>query len=358
MTKRDSRSPKSRPSTLAQSILSYRAFDFRNQLGAIDLTDVSSSAANDMSGLTESAIAERVAEFGKHVEILYAKKRNKKPPQGSLVRDFEVGINLLAALTKSFRREFGRSAASAASTFTGSGWYGDSDLGSLSRLTSQLRVVSLSLHRLTEIARVFQSKDILREFDDLWTTTDAEYQTFEDENRTTAFSLLWWHWCVGYSLPGQFITASQADEDRFAPWRYIPWGTYFQRALYFYLVADGKQMKKGLAKKLFTASWESIRERVGSILPEKVDGDERRLFTTKPLPHRRSTVPRTPQDELVLKKSGVLVRRTVKVWRCGSCRRELQPFDKSHNSMSKYDIYICPDWFNCGGTLHPVLDDS
>ncbi len=339
-------------------------------LDLFDLADGLTRAQQAVSGLTESAIAERVAEFGKHVEVLHTKKRNKKPPQASLVHDFEVGVALLAALAKSFRLEFGRSAASASSTFTGSGWYGDSDLGGLSRLTSQLRIVSLGLHRLTEIAQEFHTKDVLHDFENLQATTDSEYQTFENQNRTTALCQLWSHWCVGYSLPGRFITASQTDEDRFAPWRYIPWVAYFQRALYFYLAADGKtashvylaadgkQWKQGRTKKLLTASWEAIQKRMESSLPENVDDDERSLFTTKPSPRRRSTVSRTPEDELVLRNSDLLARRAVKVWRCGSCSREVQPFDTSHQSMSKYDSYICPTWHNCGGILRPIFDDN
>lgn len=370
MTKKGLRNPKSRPSTLAQSIVSFQAFDFQNQLGAIDLTDTLARATYDVSGLSEVAVAERVAEFGRHVESLYAKRRNKKPPAGFLVRDYEVGVNLLAGLTARLHHEFSRSADLASSTFTGSGWYGDADLASLSRLTSQLQVISLSLHRLAEIAHEFRAKDILRDLEDLRPTHDHEVEAFLEDNRLTAFFRLWGQWCGGYRVPGQYITGNQDDADRFAPWRYISWGTYFQRALYFYSAAarkkanhvysavDGKHMKEGRAKKLFTASWESIQERVQLSLPAKVDDRLRSLYTTKPLPHRRTTVSRTPQEELMLQSSGKLARRPVKVWRCSSCPRELQPFDMSHNSMSKYDSYICPTWHNCGGILRPVLNDS
>lgn len=336
----------------------------------IDLADELTRAKQEMSGLKEEEIAERVVEFGKGVTILYRKKRNKKPPKGSLVDDLVVGISLLTALTERLEREFRRSASIAAPTFTGSGWYTDAGLGSLSRFTSQLHVVSRSLHQLTELAHVFRANDILRDLEDLRPTHDHEVEAFAEDNHLTAFFRLWWQWCWGYGVPGQYITGNQDDADRFAPWRYISWGTYFQRALYFYSAAagkkanhvysgvDGKHMQEGRAKKLFTASWESIQERVQLSLPAKVNDRLRSLYTTKPLPHRRTTVSRTPQKELALQSSGEWARRPVKVWRCSSCPRELQPFDMSHNSMSKYDSYICPTWHNCGGILRPLLNDS
>lgn len=351
-------------------------------LDLIDLRDELTRAKHKVSGLTEKESAERVAEFGKGVAILYRKKRNKKPPKGSLVDDLVVGISLLTALTERLEREFRRSADIASSTFTGSGFYADAHLGSLIRLTSQLDVVSRSLHQLTELAHVFREKDIHRDIESLGARHDDELEPFVDNRRTTAFSHLWWQWCWGYGLPGRFIKGSEKDDDRFAPWRYMSWGPYFQRALYFYSAAegkeadhiytasdgkqrktghiysaaDGKQCKKGRAQKLFAASWEAIRERVELSLPE--NDDRRSLVTTKPSPRRRSTHPRTPEVELMLKNSDLLDRRAVKVWRCDSCQREVQPFDTSHNSMSKYDSYICPTWHNCGGILRPVFDDS
>jgi hypothetical protein len=305
---------------------------------------------------TEDDLQQRLEKFSELVDAVFKRKCNTNPPQGvTLPYEIQRGIQLQSEIAEQFRRAFDAALPMAAPTFTGSGFHSDPHLGDLGYFTRMLLRISRDIDRLTQLANIFRERDILRDFEDLKPVFDIEYQHYVDDKRVSAFSEIWRRWCIGYRFPGRLISGSSDDADRFSPWRYCPWTKYFSRALIFYSSEKGRPVSDSRAKQVFQESWTEIHKRMSITYENKVPTPFADLFLRKPVPRRRTTIKRTPENEQDLERYGLLHVQTSKEWQCNRCEQSLTSSRVTLQQSSKFDSYICPSWHDCGGVLHPIF---
>lgn len=272
----------------------------------------------------------------------------------------EKGFALLSGINDQLQNDFAMRMMEATSNPSGSGFESNANFGDLAPQLKHLRQVVIGLGQLTRAAKKRASRDIRDDLERVLRRDKAQVIEEEEVNWTRVCESLWVCWNVGYRWPSKYVSWSEADAEIFGEHFYVNWTDYLEEACRYRKTKSGESIKRSAANKHFENVWADVKR--GMLLWIQVHpelNDIKNELRQKPNRGRHGAQKKGELEESVIERfrEEFISKQPVVGWKCENhcddSSLNLTPLPKKE--CRKFDRYVCPRWYRCGGVLRPLF---